>query len=40
MKFDGYLFDFDGTLADTGEGIRKSVACSLERIGRPACSAT
>ena len=35
MKFDGYLFDFDGTLADTGEGIRKSVACSLERMGRP-----
>lgn len=34
MKFDSYLFDFDGTLADTGEGIRKSVAYSLERMGR------
>ena len=36
MKYDCYLFDFDGTVADTGEGIRKSVAYSLERLGRPA----
>lgn len=33
MKFDYCLFDFDGTIADTGEGIRRSVAYSLERLG-------
>ena len=32
---DYYLFDFDGTLADTGEGIRNSVVYSLEKLGRP-----
>lgn len=35
MKYDYYLFDFDGTIADTGEGIRKSVAYSLEKLGYP-----
>ena len=35
LKYDGYLFDFDGTIADTGEGICKSVAYSLEKLGRP-----
>ncbi|MBR1821606.1 MAG: dTMP kinase [Clostridia bacterium] len=35
LKYDYYLFDFDGTVADTGEGIRKSVAYSLERMGFP-----
>ena len=35
MKYNYYLFDFDGTIADTGEGIRRSVAYSLERMGRP-----
>ena len=35
MKFDYYLFDFDGTIAETGEGIRRSVAYALERLGRP-----
>ena len=35
MKFDAYLFDFDGTVAETGEGIRKSAAYALERMGRP-----
>ena len=35
LKYDYYLFDFDGTLADTGEGIRRSVAYSLEKLGRP-----
>ena len=35
MKYEGYLFDFDGTIADTGEGICKSVAYSLEKLGRP-----
>ena len=32
LKYDYYLFDFDGTLADSGEGIRKSVAYSLEKM--------
>lgn len=36
LKYRCCLFDFDGTVADTGEGIRKSVAYSLERMGRPA----
>ena len=36
LRYDYYLFDFDGTLADTGEGIRNSVAYSLQRLGRPA----
>lgn len=35
MKYDYYLFDFDGTIAESGEGIRRSVAYSLERMGRP-----
>ena len=34
LKYDCFLFDFDGTLADTGDGIRKSVAYSLEKLGR------
>ena len=34
MKYKYYLFDFDGTVADTGEGIRRSVAHSLEKLGR------
>ena len=38
MRYDYYLFDFDGTLADTGEGIRRSVAWALEKLGRPALS--
>ena len=33
MKYDYYLFDFDGTIADTGEGIRKSVAYALQKLG-------
>ena len=36
LKYGCVLFDFDGTVADTGEGIRKSVAYSLDRMGRPA----
>ena len=35
LQYDCYLFDFDGTLADTGDGIRRSVAYSLEKLGRP-----
>ncbi len=34
MRFDYYVFDFDGTVAETGEGIRKSVGYSLEKMGR------
>ena len=33
LKYAYYLFDFDGTVADTGEGIRKSVAYSAEKLG-------
>ena len=33
LKYDYYLFDFDGTVADTGEGIRKSVAYAMEQLG-------
>ena len=36
LRYECCLFDFDGTVADTGEGIRRSVAYSLERMGRPA----
>ena len=36
LRYDCYLFDFDGTVADTGEGIRRSVAFSLEKLGCPA----
>ena len=36
LTYDYYLFDFDGTVADTGEGIRNSVAYSLKKLGRPA----
>lgn len=35
MKYAYYLFDFDGTIADTGEGIRRSVAYSAEQLGYP-----
>lgn len=35
LRYDYYLFDFDGTVAETGEGIRRSVAYSLEKLGRP-----
>ena len=34
LRFDYYVFDFDGTIAETGEGIRRSVARALERMGR------
>ena len=35
LKYEYYLFDFDGTIADTGEGIRRSVAYSAEKLGYP-----
>lgn len=38
LKYCCCLFDFDGTVADTGEGIRKSVAYSLEKMGFPMLS--
>ena len=33
LRYQFCLFDFDGTIADTGEGIRRSVAYALERLG-------
>ena len=36
LRYNCCLFDFDGTVADTGEGIRRSVAYSLEKMGKPA----
>jgi len=36
LRYKCCLFDFDGTVADTGEGIRRSVAYSLEKMGKPA----
>lgn len=36
LRYRCCLFDFDGTVADTGEGIRKSVAYSLEKMRFPA----
>ena len=35
MRYDGVIFDFDGTLADTSEGVLASVEYSLEKIGVP-----
>ena len=36
MKYKAVLFDFDGTICDTGEGIMKSAAFALEAYGYPA----
>lgn len=36
MRFDGVIFDFDGTLADTSEGVLESVEYALKKIGSPA----
>ena len=33
MKFDGILLDFDGTIADTGEGIYDSVRYAVKAMG-------
>lgn len=35
MKFDAVIFDFDGTVADTGEGVRNAVRYALNRYGMP-----
>ena len=34
-RYDAVLFDFDGTLVDTGEGILKSLQFAFEDHGRP-----
>ena len=33
LKYEYCLFDFDGTIADTGEGIRRSVAYAAQKLG-------
>ena len=35
MNYDIFIFDFDGTIAETGRGIMKSVAYALEKLGKP-----
>ena len=35
MRYSVYLFDLDGTLCDTGEGIIKAAGYALERLGEP-----
>lgn len=35
MSFDGVIFDFDGTLADTSEGVIESVEYALRKVGSP-----
>ena len=34
MKYDWFLFDLDGTLTESGEGIKRSAAYALEKMGR------
>lgn len=34
MRYNYVIFDFDGTVADTGEGILKSLQYSFEQMGR------
>lgn len=36
MNYDIVIFDFDGTIAETGLGITNCVAYALEKMGRPA----
>ena len=35
MNYQGILFDLDGTLTASGEGITKSVQYALKKMGRP-----
>ena len=35
MKYDGLLFDLDGTLVDNSEGITKSTQFALDSYGYP-----
>lgn len=37
-KYDAVFFDFDGTIADTGEGIFHSVKYAIEKMGFPPLS--
>ena len=34
MRFDAVIFDFDGTVADTSEGILESIGYAMQRLGR------
>lgn len=34
MRYDGVIFDFDGTLADTSEGVLSCVEYALKKLGR------
>ena len=38
MKYGAVVFDLDGTLTDSQEGITRSVAYALERMGKTALS--
>lgn len=40
MKYSTVIFDFDGTLFDTGEGITECVAIALDELGYPPLSQT
>ncbi|MBR6479143.1 MAG: HAD hydrolase-like protein, partial [Clostridia bacterium] len=35
MAFDAVIFDFDGTVADTGEGVRNAVRYALKQFDMP-----
>ena len=35
MKYDWYVFDLDGTLAESGEGIINSAKFALDELGVP-----
>ncbi len=35
MRYDGIIFDFDGTLADTSEGVLESLVYALDKLGVP-----
>ena len=35
MKYSAVIFDFDGTVAETGRGITNCVRYALEKLGRP-----
>ena len=35
MKYSAVIFDFDGTVAETGRGITNCVKYALEKLGRP-----
>lgn len=40
MKYNTVIFDFDGTLFDTGEGITECVSIALDELGYPPLSQT